>query len=394
MTAPASATEPTATALPRFHWFLPPRNDSLTPGAVTTLGAEGSSTPPNLLDHLTEVAVAAEQGGFHGALTPIGIGCPDPWVLCSAVAARTKDFSFIVAVRPSLQSATLTAQQADTFRRLHRGRVILNIVTGGNPAEQAGYGVHVPHDERYDITDESLRAIRPLLQGDKVELDGKHMKLVGSQLVDPATEPVPIFFGGASEKAVQVAAEQADTYLLWGEPLPAISERIDTVRAAAAAAGRHLDFGLRLHVITRDTAEEAWQVAADIQSSFDPEEVAKAQAHKATMDSVGQARMGQLHGTELPSDVQDLVIAPNLWAGIGLMREGVGTALVGSHDEVADRLVEYAELGIGEFILSGYPHREEATRVGRDLLPLIHQKLSATAGDVTSSAGDGDAAIA
>ncbi|GAA1490158.1 LLM class flavin-dependent oxidoreductase [Brachybacterium sacelli] len=362
---------------PRFHWFLPPRGESMAPGPVAR--EREATTEHGLVDFLTEVALAAEQAGFHGALTPVGIGCPDPWVLCSAIAARTEHLSFIVALRPSLQSATLVAQQADTFRRLHDGRIILNVVTGGNPAEQAGYGVHVPHDERYDITEEALQAIRPLLQGEQVDIEGRHLHLVGAQLVEPGTSRVPLFFGGASPKAVEVAAAQADTYLLWGEPLADIAERIGTVRTAAAAAGRELDFGLRIHVISRDTAEEAWQVAADIQSGFDAEAVAAVQQHKASMDSVGQARMGALHGTELPQDVSDLVVGPNLWSGIGLMREGVGTALVGSHDEVAERLVEYAELGIDEFILSSYPHRDEALRVGREVIPRVRERLGSTA---------------
>lgn len=362
---------------PRFHWFLPPRGDAMAPGPF----ARGHESAPEsgLVDYLSEVALAAEQGGFDGALTPVGITCPDPWVLCSAIAARTEHLSFIVALRPSLQSATLVAQQADTFRRLHDGRIILNVVTGGDPAEQAGYGVHVPHDERYDITEEALQAIRPLLAGEQVDLEGRHLHLVGAQLVEPGTSRVPLFFGGASPKAVEVAAAQADTYLLWGEPLADIAERIETVRTAAAAVGRELDYGLRLHVISRDTAEEAWQVAAEIQSGFDAEAVAAVQQHKATMDSVGQARMGALHGTEIPADVSDLVIGPNLWAGIGLMREGVGTALVGSHEEVADRLVEYADLGISEFIVSSYPHREEALRVGREVIPRVRERLGAAA---------------
>lgn len=365
---------PATPVSPRFHWFLPPRGEAMAPIRVSAENA-APADPAALLDFQTEVALAAEEAGFTGVLTPIGIGCPDPWVVCSAVAARTTSLSFIVALRPSLQSATLTAQQADTFRRLHGGRVMLNIVTGGNPAEQAGYGVHVPHDERYEITDEALQAIRPLLSGDQVDLEGKHLQLVGAQLPEPTTQPVPIFFGGASAKAVEVAAAQADTYLLWGEPLADIAERIDTVRTAASAAGRELDYGLRIHVISRDTSEQAWQAAADIQATFDPEAVAAVQQHKASMDSVGQARMGALHGSELPQDVQDLVIAPNLWSGIGLMREGVGTALVGSHDEVADRLAEYADLGIGEFILSSYPHRDEALRVGREVLPRVRERL-------------------
>ncbi|MGY5766148.1 LLM class flavin-dependent oxidoreductase [Brachybacterium sp. DNPG3] len=379
MTSSSLAAERSA-ALPRFHWFLPPQGDSTTPGAHHRSASPAPAPDsPALLAELTDIALAAEEAGFHGVLTPVGIGCPDPWVVCSAVAARTERLSFIVAFRPSLQSATLLAQQADTFRRIHGGRLILNVVTGGNPSEQAGYGVHAAHDERYEITDEALRAIGPLLHGERVDLQGSHLRLVGAELVDPSPQPVPIFFGGASPKALEVAADHADTYLLWGEPLAQIAERIARVRAVEHDHGRErtLRLGLRIHVIARESAEEAWDVARAIQSSFDPAAVAEVQARLASMDSVGQARMGALHGESIPSDVADLVIGPNLWSGIGLVREGVGTALVGSYDEVAERLAEYADLGIDEFILPGYPHREEALRVGAHVVPRVQALTSA-----------------
>ena len=368
----------------RFHWFLPTRGDAPTPGTVPQFRSTGGagSFRAGTVDYLAEVARAAEEGGFHGALTPVGIGCPDPWVLCSAVAARTDRLAFIVAFRPSLASVTLVAQQADTFRRLHGDRIILNVVTGGDPAEQAGYGVHVPHDERYDHAEESLQALRPLLAGERVDLVGSHLHLVGAELVGPGSTEVPIFFGGASDRAVRVGAAHSDTYLLWGEPPEQIAARIERIRAEAGE--RELRFGLRVHVISRDTSDEAWQVAADIQASFDPDVVAEVQERLQAMDSVGQARMGALHGTELPADVADLVVAPNLWSGIGLVREGVGTAIVGDHDEVAERLSEYADLGISEFILSGYPHREEALRVGQEVLP----RFQAQRGTVDPNAVD------
>ncbi|WP_133754581.1 LLM class flavin-dependent oxidoreductase [Naumannella halotolerans] len=367
---------PTRLGTTRFHWFLPTRGDASTPGVVPAFrsGPRAGAREADL-SYLTEVAQAAERGGFHSALTPVGIGCPDPWVVCSAIAARTERLGFIVALRPSLSSATLLAQQADTFRKLHGDRIILNVVTGGDPAEQAAYGSHVAHDERYEITDEVLQALTPLLQGERVDLQGRHLRLVGAQLVAPAGAPVPIFFGGASDAALEVAAKAADSYLLWAEPPAELAPRIARVRELAGE--RPIGFGLRVHVISRDTAEEAWQVAAQMQAGFAPEVVAKVQQRLQAMDSVGQARMRGLRSTDVPADVADLTIAPNLWTGIGLVREGVGTAIVGSHDQVVDRLVEYADLGIDEFILSGYPHREEAARVGAEVLPRFAARRAA-----------------
>jgi alkanesulfonate monooxygenase len=370
---------PSVHAAPVFHWFLPTRGDSDTPGVIPAFGdtevAAGRRLPT--LEYLAEVAAAAEAAGFHSVLTPVGIGCPDPWVVCSAVAARTERLGFIVAVRPSLASPTLLAQQADTFTRMHGRRLILNIVTGGDPVEQAAYGDHTDHDGRYERTSETLAVLAPLLAGDRRTLRGRHVNVVDAALVAPSGIPVPVYFGGASPAAQHVAAAQADTYLLWGEPVDAIAMRVAAMRALAAAEGRSLRFGLRIHILSRDTAAEAWAEADRIQSGFDPAVVASVRERKARMDSVGQARMAALHDVDTPVSAADLTVGPNLWSGIGLVREGVGTAIVGSHDEVARRIDEYVAVGIDEFILSGYPHREEATRVGAEVLSRVRRGYSA-----------------
>jgi alkanesulfonate monooxygenase len=371
-----------ATTVPRFSWFLPSTGDAVNPGAAPPPGTvqsveklQGRREPT--LDYLTSVAQAAEDGGFSALLTPVGLGCQDPWVLTSAIASRTRRIGFIVAFRPSLSSPTLVAQQADTFRKLFGERLLLNVVTGGDPTEQAAFGAATEHEHRYAVTDEALQVIRPLLRGERVSVDGAHVKVVDAALVRPRTDsPVPIFFGGASSTAVRVAARHADTYLMWGEPPEAIAERLATLRAAASQSGRSVRAGLRIHVLTRDTSRAAWAEAERLQRGFDPETVAQVAAKKARMDSVGESRMTDLHDFRHDTTVEDLVVAPNLWAGIGLVRDGAGTAIVGNHDEVADRLLEYADLGIDEFILSGYPHREEAARVGREVLPRVLRRAA------------------
>jgi len=356
---------------PTFHWYLPTRGDSHDPGVITPV--EGLVHRPDRaadLDYLALVAGAAERAGFDAALTPVGLACVDPWVLCSALAARTSRLRFIVAFRPSLISPTLLAQHADTFRRLFGRRLILNVTTGGSPDEQASYGQYGSHEARYAVTDEALQVIRPLLNGEEVSLRGEHLDVRNARLTDPGTDEIPIYFGGASPAAVEVAARRADTYLLWGEPPAAVAERIRTVRERAARHGRTLRFGLRVHILSRDTAAEAWSAAENMLSRFDPAAVSALQTKLNRMDSHGQARMTALHpGRTVRS--ADLVVSPNLWAGIGLVREGVATAVVGSHDEVAARLSEYVALGVDEFILSGYPHLEESLRVGEEVIPRV-----------------------
>ena len=150
-----------------------------------------------------------------------------------------------------------------------------------------------------------------------------------------------------------------------------VRTRVERVREKAARAGRELRFGIRLHVISRDTPEEAWAEADRMLAGMSPRAIAATQERFARMDSVGQARMAGLHGGTAADGARSLEVAPNLWAGIGLVREGAATALVGSHEQVAERIEEYARIGFDEFILSGYPHLEEAWRVGEEVLPLL-----------------------
>ena len=178
------------------------------------------------------------------------------------------------------------------------------------------------------------------------------------------------------------AAEQGDKYLTWGEPPGQVAEKIAEVRRLAAARGRSLSFGIRLHIIVRETEKEAWTAADDLIRYVDDDQIAAAQKTFARFDSVGQQRMARLHGGKRES----LEISPNLWAGVGLVRGGAGTALVGDPETVALRMKEYAALGIDTFILSGYPHLEEAYRVAEllfPLLPLVERKAAATDGFVS-----------
>lgn len=211
----------------------------------------------------------------------------------------TERFKFLVAFRPGLMSPTLAAQMAATYQRISRGRLLLNVVTGGDDVEQRRFGDHLGKEDRYRRAD-----------------------------------------------------------------------KLDRVRERAKAAGRELRFGIRLHVITRDSSAQAWEQAQRLLDGLDPAAIERAQAIQRASQSEGQRRMAALH--EGRTDA--LEVSPNLWAGIGLVRGGAGTALVGSHEEVADRVAEYHALGIEEFILSGYPHLEEAYQVGEGLIPVLARR--------------------
>jgi alkanesulfonate monooxygenase len=354
----------------KFHWFLPTNGDSRYVvrsghGAGRTNGERPASVP-----YLGQVARSAEQLGFEGALTPTGAWCEDAWLTTAMLSSVSERLKFLVAFRPGLTSPTLAAQMAGTFQNLSRGRLLLNVVTGGESSEQRAYGDYLDKDARYARCDEFLSVVRALWAGETVDFDGDHIH-VSNATLSQLPDPVPdIYFGGSSPAAGTVAARHADVYLTWGEPPAAVAEKIAWVRKLAADEGREIRFGIRLHTITRDTAGEAWDEARRLLDSIDESTIADAQTGLARSESEGQRRMLELNR----GSRDDLEVAPNLWAGVGLVRGGAGTALVGSHSEVADRIEEYHELGIDEFIMSGYPHLEAAHWFGEGVLPILAER--------------------
>ena len=385
-----------------FHWFLPTTGDGRSimgrghslppagrasqpgtptrrPAAPHIRGAAAQERPPDI-EYLAQVARSAEQLGFEAVLTPTGTWCEDAWLVTAALTRETRRLKFLVAFRPGLTSPTLAAQMAATYQRLSGGRLLLNVVTGGQADEQRRFGDHLSHDERYARTAEFLAIVRGAWGPEPFDFDGQYYQVEGATTLQPP-DPLPgIYFGGSSAAAGPVAAGQADVYLTWGEPPAQVAEKLRWIRELAAARGRTLRFGIRLHVITRDTEEDAWTEASRLLDYIDPAEITKAQRVLGASESVGQDRMRALHDAyRHGGSAQDLEIYPNLWAGVGLVRGGAGTALVGSHEKVADLIEEYASLGITEFILSGYPHLEEAYWFGEGVLPEIRRREAAAA---------------
>ncbi|CAM4514777.1 LLM class flavin-dependent oxidoreductase [Nocardia ninae] len=353
-----------------FHWFLPTYGDSR--GLVA--GGHGtfmSGDRPATLRYLNQIGAAAEDNGFEAVLTPTGAWCEDAWLTTAMMVDTTETLKFLVALRPGLVSPTLAAQMAGTFQRHSQGRLLLNVVTGGESHEQQAYGDFLDKEQRYTRTGEFLHVVRELWRThEPITFEGEHIH-VRDALLSNRPDPIPpVFFGGSSAPAGPVAARYADTYLTWGEPLLAVSRKLEWIRRLAVDQGRILDYGLRIHVISRDTSEEAWAEADRLLQGIDPADIERVQASLARSESEGQRRMSELHG----GATDRLEIAPNLWAGVGLVRGGAGTALVGSHAEVAERLVEYSKLGISHFILSGYPHLEEAYWFGEGVLPILERK--------------------
>jgi alkanesulfonate monooxygenase len=351
-------------------WFLPTHGDSRYLGST-----EGARTVD--LAYLQQIAGAADKLGYEGVLIPTGRSCEDPWVIASSLIGATSRLKFLVAVRPGLHQPSLAARMAATFDRLSGGRVLVNLVTGGDQAELEGDGVFLDHAARYAQSAEFIQIWREIIarshEGQSFDYDGEHLSVKGAKLLFPPTQKPypPVWFGGSSAAAHELAAEQVDAYLTWGEPPAEVAKKIADVRERAARKGRTVKFGIRLHVIVRETEDEAWRAAESLISRVNDDTVIRAQAAFARMDSEGQRRMAALHAGGAKRTRADLEISPNLWAGVGLVRGGAGTALVGDPKTVAARIEEYAALGIDNFIFSGYPHLEEAYRFAELVFPLL-----------------------
>uniref|UniRef100_UPI000830B0C1 LLM class flavin-dependent oxidoreductase n=1 Tax=Rhodococcoides corynebacterioides TaxID=53972 RepID=UPI000830B0C1 len=329
----------------RIFWFLPTAGDGRS-----IVGASHASShrvePAGFrrpsLRYLTEVAQAADRLDYEGVLTPTGTWCEDAWLTTAALLQATRRLKFLVAFRPGLTPPTLAAQQAATLQRFSEGRVLFNIVTGGDDAEQRRFGDWVDHDRRYARTDEFLDLVHRIWTEESVDHDGEFYRVEDAR-VSEAPDPLPEFWfggssdpalavaakrvqttswgeplaaGGASNPALAVAAKRVQTYLTWGEPPAAAKAKIERVRALADAEGRKLTYGIRLHTISRDTSEEAWGVAQRLLDELPDDAVDKAHQLHAASQSEGQRRMAALHGGSKDS----LEIYPNLWAGVGLIR--------------------------------------------------------------------------
>lgn len=356
-------------------WFIPTHGDSRYLGVTT--GGRAVTFP-----YLKQVAQAVDELGFTGALLPTGRSCEDSWVVASSLLSVTSRMKFLVAVRPGLSSPSQAARMASTFDRLSNGRLLINVVTGGDPVELAGDGLHLNHTERYELTDEFLTIWRDLLEKGEADFSGNYLSIDnGKLLYPPVQQPYPpLYFGGSSEIGQEIAAKHVDYYLTWGEPPAKVAEKINEVRKLAAKHGRTVRFGIRLHVIVRETEQEAWAAANDLIKYVDEDLIASSQKIFSRFDSVGQRRMSELHN----GSKDQLEISPNLWAGVGLVRGGAGTALVGDPETVAQRMKEYEDIGIETFILSGYPHLEEAYRVSELLFPHLPLEKNVVQSDSTS----------
>jgi alkanesulfonate monooxygenase len=372
-----------------LHWFLPSHGDGRD---LAERRDRRSGAPPERitrrrpdLGYLAQVARAADQLGFASVLTPTGLFCEDAWVVAAALAAQTERLKFMIALRPGLVVPPLVAQMAATFQRVSGNRLLLNVVTGGDPDEQRRYGDWLDHDARYARAEEFLSILSGIWSGQPYDFEGEHYRVRAALLARPPAVAPTVFLGGSSPAAQRAAIGHADVYLAWGEPPPQLGALLKQVRLGAEERGRTMRFGTRFNVIARETADEAWAEADRLVRGLDPETVAAAQRRFANTESEGQRRMAALH----QGSTERLEVYPNVWAGYGLVRPGAGAALVGSYAEVAERIAEYHAVGVDHLILSGQPHLEEAYTFAEGVVPLLRRQGLLDAGTPDGAATGG-----
>lgn len=354
-----------------FNWCAPVAGDGFYLGLPTW-------ERPAKFEYVVDIFKTAEKFGFKQIL--IGMGFThhtlEAWTLATAVLTQTSYARAMIAVRPGFFSAPVLAKMAVTLDQISRGRFSLNVVTGGRPIEQAMYGDYLDHDSRYRRTREFMDICRKLWSSTiAFNYEGEFYRLEKTKLDSLPLQPGgPLFyFGGASEMAQKVGAEFADVYLMWGETLQQIADRIGQMNNLIKPYGRFLLYGLRVNIIARPTEMEARATAKEMLSKVSLDLLNKARATEfpnTKRESVGQSRQWQLRG----GADEDWYVEPHLWAGIAVVRSGAGMAIVGSYQQVADYIFNYIKLGISVFIFSGYPHLEECENIGRNILPLIREK--------------------
>ncbi|ONI69947.1 alkanesulfonate monooxygenase [Kribbella sp. ALI-6-A] len=354
-----------------FLWYIP---NQVQPGHR----GDDATAGHNSLDRLTELARLTEQHGWGGALIGTGWGRPDTLTVATALAARTTTFQPLAAIRPGYWHPAQFASAASTLDDLTGGRLLINIVSGQDSL--AAYGdSEGDQAQRYARTKEFLQLVRRLWTEEDVAFTGDYFQVTGSTV---ATKPVAregrphprLYFGGASPAAERVAATDADVQLFWGEPLDGIAERIARLETLQSELGREhkpLEYGLRITTLIRDTTDQAWsdaeaKVAKMAEGRGLPDTHGTAHPAGRRFKAVGQQRLLELADRGEVLD-DNLYTAPGKYGG-----GGAGTTwLVGSPEDVAKSLRRYQDLGITHFILSDTPYREEISRVGDQLLPLL-----------------------
>lgn len=348
-------------------------NQTSNKGAQTWSGVGVDSDREPSVEYITKVAQAAEKAGFSTLLLPIGGSCVDSLVAASHLTAHTKTLNYLIAVRPGSTAPTQLAKQYSSVNYWTNNRVFVNVVTGGAPKELENDGDFLSHTDRYKRTREYIEILKRLFNGETFDYNGEFYTLKGANLPLPVKNAPPIFFGGSSPIAKEVATDVADVYMLWGETLETTKQELDSVVKLAKEKNRDLSYSVSFQVVLGETEEVAFENANKIISQVDPEVLEAKHANTVNNGAVGVSRLHQLM---LESKDNNFVIAPNIWAGLTQVLSGNSIALVGTPQQVAERIVEFVDLGFDKVLLRGFPHLEVIEEIGEKVIPLVHEILA------------------
>ena len=338
-------------------------------------GQAREELPPgySYIDYVAEVAHAAEIAGFHGGLIPSFPMTDEPWVISALLARETRTFRFMIPFQPGFLNPVVAARMTASLQRATHGRALYNIITGGGGPQQLWWGDSVAHDDRYARTTEFLDVVRGVWRGGPFSYRGRFYQIEDAGLPDPLSQQEfpEIYFSGSSDAALASASKHADFYLTWLEPFAELREKFARVREKTAAHGRAIRCAVRVDIVARRTEEEAWN---EVRRGFEKLSRAEIEGFSggpgAGSESVGARRQAANRPKSIES-YEDLIGDPNVWTGFALLRGGQTQGIVGSYEQVAERLDQLVELGTDAFILASTPHLEEAYRVGEEVLPLV-----------------------
>ena len=334
----------------------------INPGAEVPAGVDG--------DYILEFARVHEESGFDMVLTGYSSSTPDGFEVAGYAAAHTTRLGYLIAHRPGFVAPTLAARKAATLDQLTGGRIALHLISGGSDVEQERDGDFLDHDGRYRRTDEYMDLLRrSWILPEPFDFEGEFYRLKGANShVRCFQRPhLPLFFGGASDIALEVGSRRADVFALWGEPRASIRERIADIRQRAKNYGRDIRFSLSVRPILGDTEDLAWQRAEAILDRV--QEATKgsiAPGESARPQSVGSRRL-------LDFAAQGNIHDERLWMPIAAASGAAGstTCLVGTAEQVTESMLAYYDLGCSAFIIRGFDPLNDAREYGRELIPRL-----------------------